>query len=87
MRACRRLLGEITAPALVIQSLSDPVVHSTSARTIVSKIGSAEKDLVELPGDRHVIIRGSDSEPLAETISTFIERIGASDRLALEGGG
>ncbi len=86
MTACRRLLGEITAPALVIQSLSDPVVHSTSARTIVAKIGSAEKNLVELPGDRHVIIRGQDSDPLAETISTFIERIGSSSALALQGG-
>jgi esterase/lipase/1-acyl-sn-glycerol-3-phosphate acyltransferase len=80
MAACRRVLGEIRAPALVIQSLADPVVHSTSARTIMSRIGSKEKRLIELPGDRHVIIRGSDSEPLAQTISSFIERIGGGSR-------
>ena len=77
MAACRRRLGEITAPALVIQSCDDPVVCPTSARTIIAKISSTHKDLVEFPGSRHVIIRGRDSTPMAETISAFIQKLTA----------
>ena len=72
--ACRKRLGEVTAPALIIQSDADPLVAPDSGKTLLAGLGSQEKVLSELPFDRHVIIRGDGSQGVFEAVYQFVER-------------
>ncbi len=74
--ACRKRLGEVTAPALIIQSDADPLVAPDSGKTLLVGLGSQEKVLSELPFDRHVIIRGDGCQGVFEAVYRFVERVG-----------
>jgi len=51
-----RLLPRVEVPALVVQGDGDPVVDPASARQVLRRLGSAEKELVLVPADRHGIL-------------------------------
>ena len=77
---CIRRLGEVKAQALLVQSDADPVVAPAGARKALERLGSARKKLVELPFDRHVVVRGDGSRALFETVWRFIERVHAAEK-------
>ena len=76
MTACRRKLGDVTAPALVIQANRDPIVTPHSGQVIYENLGSQEKYFVELDSDRHVVVRDEGSEKVFETVGMFLDRLG-----------
>ncbi len=78
---CRRRLKQITAPALVIQSEADPVVDPTSAEIIHDNVASADRQLVPLPTDRHIVVRGGEFDAIFERIAEFIAHVGGDDQL------
>ena len=73
--ACRKRLGAVTAPALIVQSDADPLVQPNGAGTILARLGSDDKLVVELPFDRHVIVRGEHCETVFETVYQFVQRV------------
>ena len=73
--ACRRSLARVVAPALIIQSDHDPVVHPASARLIVESIASRDRRLLPLESDRHIVVRGPSAEALASGIAEFVRRV------------
>ncbi len=73
--ACRKQLDRVTAPALVIQANADPLVHPDSADTIYNELGSSSKYIAKMDYDRHVIVRGDDSDRVFEKIGWFVDRI------------
>lgn len=75
VRQCKARLGEITAPTLIIQSPDDPVVARASGQVIHRRIQSTSKRLVELPFNRHVIIRGNGSEVVFAEMTEFIREL------------
>lgn len=72
--ACRKSLGDVVTPALIIQADDDPLIVASSGRTIVANLGSEIKILSELRSDRHMVIRGDGSERVFEEIYAFIEQ-------------
>ena len=74
VKSCRRKLDRIEAPVLVIQSENDPLVAPDGGRTLLASLQSAEKVLLEMPFDRHMIVRGPGSELVFDKVNSFIER-------------
>ena len=74
-RRCRRRLGDVRVPALVVQAEEDPVVSPRSGRIICERLGSERKELVEVPLDRHIIVRGQSERTVGERVVRFVERI------------
>jgi esterase/lipase/1-acyl-sn-glycerol-3-phosphate acyltransferase len=75
VRQTRRRLGQITAPALIMQATEDPVVAPVSGSRLFRRVGADEKYLVETESDRHVIIRGPGSENVFAEIREFLDRV------------
>lgn len=71
-------LPDITVPALIIQSKSDPVVNSQSGTMILERIRSKEKRLSEPDLSRHVIITGKGKEVVFKEIAFFLHQSDAS---------
>jgi esterase/lipase len=70
--ACRRRLGAVTAPALIVQSDGDPVVSPASARILERGIASRQTAVNRLALNRHDIVRGRDSESVFAAVHEFI---------------
>ena len=73
MKAVEDKLPDIGIPALVIQSLEDPVVKPSGSRRAFIRIGSEDKSYILFNFDRHGILLGKDSEKVHKTIRNFIE--------------
>jgi esterase/lipase len=73
MKAVEDKLPDIGMPALVIQSLGDPVVKPSGSRRAFIRIGSEDKSYILFNFDRHGILLGKDSEKVHKTIRNFIE--------------
>ncbi len=77
--ACRRELGGVTVPALVIQADADPLVVPDSGRRLLARLGSQDKLLIELPFDRHMIVLDEGSEAVFEAVAKFVHRVAGSE--------
>ena len=82
VRACRRSLGRVRAPALVVQADDDPLVAPHSAKLFINRLGSKRKVLAQLPSDRHVIVRGEGSEEVFRRVLRFVTQIAANGQPA-----
>jgi len=75
-RQVRQNLPKVSAPALVIQSSVDHVVHPGNADYIHERIGSETKELVRLQRSYHVISLDNDLDLVVDRIVRFVRRIG-----------
>ena len=66
-------LGEITVPALVVQSIDDPVVDEKGSRRVFELLGSAEKRYILFNLDRHGILLGPGARWVHRTVGSFID--------------
>jgi esterase/lipase len=82
MNVMAATLGDITAPALVIQGSRDPVVHPDSGPAIFDKIGTPRKELVVLERENHGIINGRGAMDVFDRVTAFLCR---ADRVAYAG--
>ena len=65
-------LAELTIPALVLQSLNDPIVDHRGSLKLFELLGSKDKSYLLLDDDRHVIIVGKGSERVHRAIGDFV---------------
>lgn len=72
--ACRKKLARVSVPVLIVQADADPIVHPDSGAILYENLGCDEKFLVEMGFDRHVIVRGHDSEKVFEKVNGFLDR-------------
>ena len=77
-RRCRRRLGDVTAPALVLQAEDDPIVAARSGAMICERFGVGAKELAELPMDRHIVVRGEGEGAVGDHVVGFVEGIARS---------
>lgn len=70
-------LTDITMPALVVQSRSDPVVHPKGSQRIFELIRSTDKQYVMFDFKRHGILLGEGSVRVHEVIGGFVDRLRA----------
>ena len=68
-------LSDIRMPALVVQSLKDPVVRPRGSRQAFDRIGSEDKSYILFNFDRHGILLGQDSEKVHNSIWNFIKEL------------
>ena len=68
-------LKDIHAPALVVQSLGDPVVKPSGSRRTFDRIGSEDKAYILFNFDRHGILLGEDAGKVHKAIGDFIEHL------------
>jgi carboxylesterase len=69
-----KILGQITAPALIAHGKRDRVCPVANAARVVRLLGSTEKRLVILPESHHIITRDYDRETLRRELTDFIAR-------------
>jgi len=65
-------LSDIGMPALVVQSLGDPVVRPSGSRRAFNRIGSKDKKYILFNFDRHGILLGKDAGDVYKAIGDFI---------------
>ena len=68
-------LSDIKMPALVVQSLGDPVVRPSGSRRAFKRIGSKDKNYILFNFDRHGILLGKDAGKVHKAIGDFIEHL------------
>ena len=76
MRAARRALPRVTAPATIIQSHADETVHPESASILYAGLGSLDKRIVWLERSRHVALLDSERDLIHHHI---LDQIGRSN--------
>lgn len=74
IKACRRSLGRVTCPALIIQSETDETVDPVSAEIIYDGIASEDKGLVWLQRSRHVALLDEERDVIAEAVTDHVQR-------------
>ena len=72
-------LKNVQVPAVVVQSVADPVVNPRGSRRVFDRLGSQEKKYILFNLDRHGILSGPGSEQVYRVIGNFIDDI--RDRL------
>jgi esterase/lipase len=75
MKYVKSRLGDVKSPVLVIQGSDDPVVHPISGTDIYSRLGAADKQLVQITADHHGILRGKASDEVKEKVLMFLKRV------------
>ena len=75
MDALEPKLPSIKAPALVVQSMGDPVVNPRGSKRLFEELGSEVKDYLLFDVNRHGILMGEGSEPVHAAVGDFIERV------------
>jgi esterase/lipase len=75
MNSLEPRLAGLKTPALMVQSLNDPVVDYTGSMQLFELLGSEEKSYVMFDMDRHVIIAGPGSHRVHRAIAGFIEDV------------
>jgi esterase/lipase/1-acyl-sn-glycerol-3-phosphate acyltransferase len=68
-------LSDIRMPALVVQSLGDPVVRPSGSRRAFDRIGSEDKSYILFSFDRHGILLGKDSGKVYKAIWNFTKEL------------
>ena len=68
-------LPDVKCPVLVIQGSADPVVNPVSGADIFSRLGTANKQLVQISADHHGILRGKASDEVKEKVLLFLKSV------------
>ena len=68
-------LPNIRVPALIIQSLGDPVVNSSGSFKIFKQLGAKDKEYLMVNYERHGIINGKGSERIFRMVGDFLQRL------------
>lgn len=71
-------LPDVRIPALVVQSLGDPVVDPGGSLKVFKGLGSKDKEYLMVNYGRHGIINGDRSERVFAAVGDFLARLAAS---------
>ena len=75
MKYVKSRLPDVQDPVLVIQGSSDPVVNPVSGMEIFSRLGTADKQLVQIRAGHHGILRGKESDEVMSKVLTFLKSV------------
>jgi len=68
-------LPRVTVPALIVTARQDHVVPPADSREIYRRIGSTQKEFLELPRSSHIVMKDYDQAELFARVGRFIENI------------
>jgi len=75
MNSVESKLSQIHIPALVVQSLRDPVVNPKGSMRIFELLSSEEKEYLLVNFERHGIINGGNSERIYNAVGDFMAQL------------
>lgn len=75
VKLVRSELPQVRQPLLVFNSPEDHVVPKGTAELIMRRVGSAQKELVELPNSYHVACLDHDAELILERTDAFVRAL------------
>ena len=75
MRYVKTRLADVRGAVLIIQGSDDPVVNPVSGMDIFSRLGSAEKQLVQISANHHGILRGREADKVKERVLAFLKSV------------
>lgn len=75
MKYVKTRLPDVKGPVLVIQGSDDPVVNPASGTEIFSRLGSSNKQLVQVLADHHGILRGEASDEVKQKVLMFLKSV------------
>lgn len=75
MKVVKGRLADIKAPTLVMQGSDDPVVNPVSGLEIFSKLGSENKQLIQINASHHGILRGKESDQVRTKVLEFLKEV------------
>lgn len=75
MKQVEHQLKNIADPVLVVQASHDPVVNPVSAVEIFNKLGTADKQLLNIYASHHGILRGVESPKVNSAVLMFLESV------------
>jgi carboxylesterase len=78
LRVVVKELPRVQQPVAIFNSPQDHVVPKGTARWVLDRLGSAEKELVELPNSYHVATLDHDAEMIFERTHELAERAAAA---------
>lgn len=79
IKACRKSLGDVISPALIVQGMGDPVVIPESGDIIHSEIKSQNKILVKLDRNNHIVVRKEGHEDVFQCVSSFFQGLDSAN--------
>ena len=68
-------MKEVQVPAVVVQSVADPVVDPRGSRRVFDRLGSQEKKYILFNIERHGILLGDGCEQVYRVIGNFVDDI------------
>lgn len=76
MKTCKRTLGNVTSPVLVVQAEHDDVTGPRNARYILDRVGSARRELLLLENSYHLVSADLERSRVAERLQQFCASLG-----------
>lgn len=73
MKALDDKLADIHVPALIVQSINDPVVDSEGTEDLYHGLGSLKKEMISFDLGRHGILLGEGSAKVHEALGDFLD--------------
>jgi len=67
-------LPRVRAPLLVVQGAKDRTVRPASARRVLDRVGSVDKELLWLAGSGHIVAVDAERETVFERVAAFVDR-------------
>jgi esterase/lipase len=75
MKYVRSRLADVKGHVLIIQGSADPVVNPASGMDTFSRLGAANKQLVQISADHHGILRGKEADEVKEKVLAFLKSV------------
>ncbi len=75
MKYVKTRLADVKGHVLIIQGSADPVVNPVSGMDIFTRLGAADKQLVQISADHHGILRGKEAGEVKEKVLTFLKSV------------
>ena len=75
MKYVRSRLADVKGHVLIIQGSADPVVNPVSGMDIFSRLGAADKQLIQISADHHGILRGKEASEVMDKVLIFLKRV------------
>ena len=75
MRVTRKILPDITTPALIMHGMQDSVIKPKSASYLYKHIGSEKKDLVLWGNSGHGIPFDTEREKVWSKVLDFVQKL------------
>jgi esterase/lipase len=81
MKQVENQLKNVKGPVLIIQGSDDPVVNAASAQEIFEKLGTKDKQILQIYANHHGILRGGEADKVNAMVLMFLEKLSSNNFL------